>query len=154
MEGQKLGDLTATAQTAGTDLNFQVNSDFAGSTIRVNGKSLLTGDHPTTATASITGLPIERALMVARRRDIPASGLLSANANLNGTFATPQVKATFSVTKGVVQQQPIDRLQASVNYTNQLSRCLRSRSPRVGTASTSAARSSIRRAISRTARCV
>ena len=37
MDQQKLGDLTATAQTAGTNLNFQVNSDFAGSTIRVNG---------------------------------------------------------------------------------------------------------------------
>src|SRR5581483_1669423 len=34
-DNQKLGDLTATAETAGTNLNFQVNSDFAGSTIRV-----------------------------------------------------------------------------------------------------------------------
>jgi translocation and assembly module TamB len=120
MEGQKLGDLTATAATAGTDLNFEVNSDFAGSTIRVNGKSKLTGDHPTTATASIRGLPIERVLLVARRRDIPAAGVLSANANLHGTFADPQVKASFTVTKGMMQQQPIDRLQASVTYTNEL----------------------------------
>ena len=97
-----------------------MNSDFAGSTIRVNGQSLLTGDHPTTATASITGLPIEQVLTVAHRRDIPASGMLSANANLSGTFANPQATGSFTVTKGMADQQPFDRLQASVNYTNQL----------------------------------
>jgi translocation and assembly module TamB len=120
MDKQKLGDVTATAQTVGTNVNFQVNSDFAGSTIRVNGRALLNSDHATTATASISGLPIEQVLRVAHKSDVPASGILSANADVSGTFADPRAKATFTVTKGMADQQPFDRLQATVNYTNQL----------------------------------
>jgi translocation and assembly module TamB len=119
-QGKKLGDLTATAQTSGNTVNYRVNSDFAGSTIRVNGQSLLTGDHPTTATASINGLPIEQVLAAAGRRDIPAAGVLSANASVSGTLANPQGKADFTITKGHVDQQPFDRMQANVTYTSQL----------------------------------
>src|ERR1017187_7202690 len=39
MEGKRLGDLTAIAATEGQAIQYSVNSDFAGSTIKVNGRS-------------------------------------------------------------------------------------------------------------------
>ena len=48
MEGKPLGDFTVTASTAGAAIHYNVDSNFAGSTIRVSGQSLLAGDHETT----------------------------------------------------------------------------------------------------------
>ena len=73
MEGKRLGDLTATAATAGQTVEYNVNSDFAGSTIHVNGRSLLTGNHDTTARAQIANLPIDRVLAVMGQRDLPVA---------------------------------------------------------------------------------
>jgi translocation and assembly module TamB len=119
MEGKNLGDFTATATSAGTDIQYNVNSDFAGSTIRVNGQSLLAGDHQTTANASIANLPIDRVLALAGRRDLPLSGTLAATAQVSGTLQDPRANATLNVTKGSAYQEPFDRLQATIGYTSQ-----------------------------------
>jgi len=88
MEGKGLGDFTVTASTAGSSaIQYNINSNFAGSSIRVSGESLLTGDHRTTATANIANLPIDRILAVAGRRDLPVRGVLTANVQLSGTPA-------------------------------------------------------------------
>jgi translocation and assembly module TamB len=120
MEGKNLGNLTATATSAGQYIRYNLNSDFAGSTIRVNGQSLLTGDHDTSANAQIANLPIDRVLAVAGRTDLPVNGILAANAQVSGTLKNPQANGNFTITKGVAYQEPFDRLQATVEYTNQL----------------------------------
>jgi translocation and assembly module TamB len=117
MEGKSLGDLTATAASAGNSIQYNVNSNFAGSTIRVNGRSLLTGNHDTTAAASIANLPLDRTLAIAGHRDLPVAGTITANGQLSGTLQDPHVNATFSVVKGSAWQQSFDRLQATVDYT-------------------------------------
>ncbi len=120
MEGKNLGDFTAQARTAGTDVVYTVDSNFAGSTIKVNGQSSLAGNHATTATAAIANLPIDRVLAVAGRHDIPVAGLLTANGQVSGTLQDPQATASVSVTAGTVNQDKFDRLQASFSYTSQL----------------------------------
>jgi len=117
MQGKSLGDFTAAAATAGTTLHYNVDSNFAGSSIKVNGQSLLTGDHQTSATASIANLPIDRALAVAGRRDVPVKGMLTANAQLSGTLQNPQGSGTASIVNGSAYNEPFTRVQASVNYT-------------------------------------
>jgi translocation and assembly module TamB len=119
IQGQNLGDLTATANTAGSEIQYNVNSDFARSTIRVNGQTLLTGNHDTTAMASIMSLPIDKVLEAAGRSDIPVSGVLAADAKVSGTFRDPHANASFTITKGTAYQEPFDRLQATVEYSNQ-----------------------------------
>jgi translocation and assembly module TamB len=120
LEGRSLGDLNATARTAGNAIHYDVSSDFAGSTIRAAGQTLLTGDHQTTATASIANLPIQPVLELAGERSIPVSGILSASGNFSGTLGNPQVNTSFVVSKGSAYQQPFDRLQATVTYTSKL----------------------------------
>jgi translocation and assembly module TamB len=120
LEGRTLGDFNATARTAGNAIQYNISSDFARSTIRAAGETLLTGDHQTTATASIANLPIQPVLALAGERAIPASGILSANGNFSGTLSNPKVNASFVVSKGSAYHQPFDRLQATITYTNQL----------------------------------
>ena len=120
MEGKALGDFSATASTAGTVLHYNVDSNFAGSAIKVTGQSLLAGDHQTSANASIANLPIDRVLAVAGRRDLPVKGTLTANAQLNGTLQNPHGNGTVTIANGAAYNEPFTRLQASVNYTDVL----------------------------------
>jgi translocation and assembly module TamB len=127
MEGKALGDFTATASTAAgaapttaAAIHYTVDSNFAGSTIRVNGQSLLAGDHQTSATASIANLPIDRVLAVAGRRDLPVKGTLSASAQLSGTLQNPRGSGTMTIANGSAYNEPFTRLQASLNYTDVL----------------------------------
>ena len=46
-----LGDLTATAETRGKEVAFALNSNFASSTIKGNGRMELSGDYPVDAQA-------------------------------------------------------------------------------------------------------
>lgn len=122
MEGKRLGDLTATASTAAQSVQYNVTSDFAGSTIHVNGRSLLTGTHETTASAEIANLPIERVLAVAGRRDVPVSGTLAMTGNVSGTLDSPRANVNLAVTNGKAYDEPFSRLQGTIDYTDQLVR--------------------------------
>jgi translocation and assembly module TamB len=118
MEGKLLGDITATADTAGTALRYNVSSNFAGSAIRVDGESDLNGDHRTSANASVSNLPIDRVLAVTGQRNLPVKGSLSATAQVSGTLQDLQATANFTITNGAAYQEPFTRLQADVNYTS------------------------------------
>jgi translocation and assembly module TamB len=116
-DGQNYGDLTATARTNGNTVDYRVNSDFAGSTINVSSATKLEPEYPTNATARISNLPIERALKLANRSDIKAQGNLSGNATFNGTLANPQGSADVTLTKAVLEDEPMDRVQARFSVT-------------------------------------
>ncbi len=119
LEGKKLGDLTASAQSAGSNVNFTADSDFAGSGIRVNGQTRLQRDYPTTASASIRNLPIEQVLAVVNRKDIPAKGNLNLTAQVSGTLEAPQATVDLNLTKAELYQQPLDRVEGRIAYSNQ-----------------------------------
>jgi translocation and assembly module TamB len=120
MQGMNLGDFTASANTNGSAVQYNVSSNFAGSTIRVNGQSLLSGDHQTEATAQIANLPIDRVLAVAGRRDLPVCGTFAVNAQVSGTLAEPRAGASLTISNGSAYQQSFNRLQASITYSNEL----------------------------------
>lgn len=116
-DGQNYGDLTATARTTNNTVNYRVNSDFAGSTLNVNGATRLQQEYPTDATAQIANLPVERVLALANRPDIRVSGNLSGNASFNGTLANPRGSADVTLVKAVVEDEPVDRAHVRVDYT-------------------------------------
>src|SRR5207248_8903721 len=82
VQNQSAGDLTATARTVNGTVNYNLNSDFAGSNVRVIGRTTLAKDYPTTADASIQNLSVEKALRLAGQGSIPATGNLSGDAHL------------------------------------------------------------------------
>jgi translocation and assembly module TamB len=122
MEGKSLGDLTATANTtpntAETALRYDITSDFAGSTTHISGQTELRGDYRTTATASISNLPVDRALAIAGRRELPFTGTLAVTAQVSGTLQKPQANASVTIANGSAYREPFTRLQADCNYTN------------------------------------
>jgi translocation and assembly module TamB len=115
-DGENYGDFQAKASTSGQTVNYDVASNFAGSAIKIAGNTQLTRDYPTTANAEIRDLPVERLLVLARRRDIPASGSLSGTAQFNGTMANPQGSVDLDLAKAVLYDEPVDHVRARVNY--------------------------------------
>jgi translocation and assembly module TamB len=116
-EGQNYGDLTATANTRGQSVNYNLTSNFAGSNIGVTGDTQLLPDYPTSARATLANLPIERVLDIAHSTDIPVRGILSGTANFNGTAANPQGSADFNLSKAKLYDDAVDRLQGRLSYT-------------------------------------
>jgi translocation and assembly module TamB len=118
MEGKALGDLTATANTAGTSVRYDITSDFAGSNARISGQTDLNGEHRTTANVAIDNLPVDRLLSIAGRRELPFTGTLSLTAQVSGTVQSPLASAKVSIANGSAYQEPFTRLEADFNYTN------------------------------------
>jgi translocation and assembly module TamB len=116
--GQNYGNLTATVRTNGLVANARIDSDFAGSNIQVVSRTQLAPGYPTTGDATIRGLPIERAIAIANlANQVPASGVLSATAHLTGTLDDPHANGTINITKAMIYGEPLDRLDATIDYT-------------------------------------
>ncbi len=116
LEGESYGDLSATARTSGTAVSYQLTSDFAGSNIRLNGNTQLAQGYMTNADASIRNLPVERALQVMRRTDIPARGSLSGTVHFMGTLDNPQGSAEVDLASAVIYDEPLDHVRARLSY--------------------------------------
>src|SRR5262249_26781892 len=63
-----------------------------------------------------TNLPVERVLAVAKRTDVPAKGRLAGTAHLTGTLKDPHGDADLDLTAATIYDEPLDRVQARVNY--------------------------------------
>ena len=119
LQGQTYGDATLHAVTGGNTVRYDLTSNFAGSNTKVAGTTQLTKDYPTTADATIRGLPIERVLAVARQTDIPAKGVLSGTAHVNGTLSNPQGSADLEIVNVMAYDEPLDRVHARASYLAQ-----------------------------------
>jgi translocation and assembly module TamB len=119
LNGQSLGDITASVSTAANAVQYTLTSNFGGTTFKANGRTLLGGDMETSAAVSIHGLPIHAALAAAGRGGLPITGTLSADAQLSGPLSDPHVTATLAVRNGSAYQQQFDALDAAINYKGQ-----------------------------------
>lgn len=116
-ERQNYGDLTGNARTSGSTVSYRVDSNFAKSTLRVNGQTRLEPQYPTSASASLSDLPIESVLALARRGDVPARGLLSGSASVSGTMDKLSADADLALTRAVIYEEPVDKIQTRLTYS-------------------------------------
>ena len=116
---QNYGDLTAHAETAGSTVNFNLDSDLAGAAIKVTGRTTLAKDYPTTADASIRNLRIENALALAGE-SFPAKGVIGLTGRVSGTIKEPSADVQLSLAAANIYDEPIDNLQASLRYSSRL----------------------------------
>jgi translocation and assembly module TamB len=119
VHNQDAGSLTATARTASGILTYDLKSDFGGSDIHVNGHTAL-ANYTTSAVASIQALSVEKALQITGQAEIPVRGDLSATAHFMGTPRAPTADLSFTFARGNAYEEPIDRLQGTVRYSNKL----------------------------------
>ncbi len=118
IQHQAAGNLTATARTANGQVTYRLDSDFAGSVIKANGSTSLSGEYLTKAEASIQDLSVAKALQMAGQAAIPASGNFSAKAQLSGTPKNPEANLNFSLSHADVYQELIHSLTGSLSYAN------------------------------------
>jgi translocation and assembly module TamB len=114
---ESYGNLNVTASTSGSTVTFRADSNFAGSTMLVNGQTQLAPDYPTSAHATINALPIDKVLSVAGN-SVPAKGTLSATADLSGTKADFRSNAQFRLTNGALYQEPFTSIEGAAAYTS------------------------------------
>lgn len=117
VNNQSAGDLTLTAKTVNHQVQYHLASDFAGSNIQVQGKTMLAANYPTTADASIRNLSVRRALSIGGESTIPATGTISANAHVAGDITAPTADANFELADADVYQERIQRLTATLDYS-------------------------------------
>ena len=118
-DGQNYGSVNAKAWTAGQTVSYDLTSDFAGSDVKVTGATQLTRDYPTTADAKIQNLPVERILVLAKRNDVPARGILSGSAHVTGTLQKPEGNIDLDLSKAVLYDEPLDLVRAKASYQSQ-----------------------------------
>ncbi|HXJ41676.1 MAG TPA: hypothetical protein VNH18_20540, partial [Bryobacteraceae bacterium] len=119
VDGQNYGDVSATARTTGQTVAYNFTSDFAGSTISGTGNTELRPDYPTRAHATLANLPVERLLVLAKRPDIPARGMVAGSLQFAGTMSAPQGSAQLNLTRATVYGETIDRANVRVSYQAQ-----------------------------------
>ncbi len=120
VNNQAAGDLTATAHTAHGSVIYNVHSNFAGSTVQVDGSTSLSKDYPTQAITSIQNLPVEKVLAIAGQAAIPVKGLFSASGKVSGTIAHPEALLDLKLSKVVAYSEPVNELSTHLHYTSTL----------------------------------
>lgn len=118
VQNEPAGDLTLSADTQGRTVRYQLTSDFAGSDININGHTELATDYPTDAKFVIRNLAASKVLRMTGQTDIPVRGTVGAEGTVSGTIKAPSADLSFSFVKGLVYQEPIDRLAGSLKYTD------------------------------------
>ena len=111
------GNVSVTARTTGSVVDFRGDSNIAGSTVQVSGQTRLTHDYPTTARVAINSLPIDKVLSIAGS-SFPARGTLSANADLSGIRTDLHSSVDFRLTNGVIYEEPFNSIEGAANYTS------------------------------------
>jgi translocation and assembly module TamB len=116
-QAKSYGNLTAHADTSGSTVSFLADSNLSGSAIHVTGQTRLTKDYPITADVSVQNLAVES---LPFDLGIPVKGVAAITGHAQGTLHTPVVTAQLSLSRGAVDNEPIDKLQATGRYTSQL----------------------------------
>jgi translocation and assembly module TamB len=71
-------------------------------------------------TVSMRNGDLADVLALAGQPSVPATGALSAQANIAGTIGNPLGTADLSVMRGTIYQEPFDAIQASVRFSDRL----------------------------------
>ena len=77
-------------------------------------------DGAVAAAGSIAGADVQDLPAVAGKKNIAATGTLSASGQITGTTRAPLIKADVTLTSGSVYGEPFDRLTAHIDYLSPL----------------------------------
>ena len=107
--------MTAKAQTEGQTARYDVTSDFAGSSVKIEGTTQLAPGYSSNVEANIGRLPVERLLALIRPNNFRAKGELSGTVHFQGTLDQPQGDADVTLVRAAIYDT-IDLIRARVVY--------------------------------------
>jgi translocation and assembly module TamB len=120
VEGKPAGDLTATADSVGSTVNYRLNASVVGAQIGVNGSTSLLGEYQTNVKASLTNIDVAKILAAYTDSTVKASSQIAATIELAGPAKDPQKMtgtldfSQFDVNLQGVQLQTVRPLTATL----------------------------------------
>src|SRR5581483_11135053 len=105
-QGHKVGAVTLNANSAGSLVNYQIQSTLIGAQIAATGQTSLQGQYETHAQLTLTGVNVANVLDIISPGTINASSQINATINVNGPAANPQqLTATAELTNLAITLQ-------------------------------------------------
>ena len=105
-QGNKVGAVTLNANSAGSLVNYQIQSTLIGAQIAATGQTSLQGQYETHAQLTLTGVNVANVLDIISPGTINASSQINATINVNGPAANPQqLTATAELTNLAITLQ-------------------------------------------------
>jgi translocation and assembly module TamB len=90
MQGKPLGQLTLNADSSGSMLNYNVQSNLVGAQLAATGQTSLLGDYPTQAHLKLTGFDVGNAIAIFAPGSVKATSSIAATIDISGPAAKPQ----------------------------------------------------------------
>lgn len=111
VQGNPLGQLSLTANSTGSTLNYQMQSTLVGANIAANGRTSLLGDFQTKAEVKLSGVDIANAVALFAPGSIKASSQIAGDITVAGPLAKPeQLTASAELTTFDIDVQQIVKL--------------------------------------------
>lgn len=111
VQGNPLGQLSLTANSTGSTLNYQMQSTLVGANIAANGRTSLLGDFQTKAEVKLSGVDIANAVALFAPGSIKASSQIAGEITVAGPLAKPeQLTASAELTTFDIDVQQIVKL--------------------------------------------
>ncbi len=105
-QGHKVGALTLNANSAGSLVNYQIQSTLIGAQIAATGQTSLQGQYVTHAQLTLTGVNVANILDIISPGTIKASSQINGTITVNGPAANPQqLTATAELTNFAITLQ-------------------------------------------------
>ena len=120
LQGKPLGELNATANSAGSELSYEVRSQLVGAQVEASGRTSLTGDFETQAKLTVGGLDVANVIALMAPDTLKGSSTIAGTINVTGPAAKPKMlsgTATFNefdVTLQGVELKAVQPLRASL----------------------------------------
>jgi translocation and assembly module TamB len=94
MDGKAVGNVNATAQSAGSNVSYEAHSTLVGAQVSVTGETSLLGDYPTKAKMTMTGLDLGNALALFQPESgFKGSSNIGVTVTVDGPAAKPELLA-------------------------------------------------------------
>jgi translocation and assembly module TamB len=90
VQGKVLGQLDATANSAGSTVSYELRSNAFGAQVAASGQTSLLGDYATQAKLTLTGFDVSKAVAIFAPGSVKATSNLAATVTVAGPAAKPQ----------------------------------------------------------------
>jgi translocation and assembly module TamB len=90
VQGKQLGELSALADSTGSDVKYEVRSTLVGAQLNAVGQTSLVGDYQTQAKLTLSGLDIANAIALFAPDSLKGSSMIGGTVTVSGPAAKPK----------------------------------------------------------------
>jgi len=99
-DGKAIGEISATANSTGSDVSYDLQSTLVGAQVAASGRTSLLGDFQTEAKLTVTGVDIAKPLALFSDNRVKASSEIDGELTISGPAAKPMLLVGTAEFKG------------------------------------------------------